>query len=197
MLPLIEAELAPQFARCASEAERAFGDGRLLLERALRRPRHVEVQLAADGAGRVVHFGERDCSVQSRHQKLVELCPAPALTDATRAALHARATRLGRELAGAGLRCLATVEFLLDTDADGGGDADGGDDGVFFLEINPRLQVEHPITELVTGVDLVALQLRLAAGASLAELGFAAQEDVRFAGAAVSARVSATTSGRA
>ena len=143
-----EAECAAQFARCESEAARAFGDGRLLLERALARPRHVEVQLAADRAGRVVHFGERDCSVQRRHQKLVEICPAPRLADATRAALRARAARLGRELAGAGLRCLATVEFLLDADGD------GGEPQLQRDEVDARDELGDGVLDLQARVDL-------------------------------------------
>ena len=135
------------------EAEAAFGDGRLYVERLLDRPRHVEVQIAGDRRGEVVHFGERDCSVQRRQQKVVEETPAPDLTPATRERLTAAAVSLAQ---AARYDSVGTVEFLVE----GAGDAAR----FYFLELNTRLQVEHPITELVTGTDLVRVQLAIAAG---------------------------------
>ena len=153
-------ELAEAYRRAASEAEAAFGSGDLYLEELIRPARHVEVQILGDAAGAVTHLWERECSLQRRHQKLVELAPAPGLPAELRASLAAAAVRLG---AAAGVRTLCTVEFLLQAET-----------GRFvFMEANPRLQVEHPVTEEVTGVDLVQTQLRLAAGESLADLGLA------------------------
>lgn len=138
------------------EAESAFGDGTLYVERLLDRPRHVEVQIMADHAGRVVHLHERDCSIQRRHQKVVEEAPAPGLTPAVRARLTSAAVAAAR---AAGYRNAGTVEFLVD----GAGD----DATVAFLEMNTRLQVEHPVTEAVTGRDLVHAQLAVAGGGRL------------------------------
>ncbi len=160
-----EAELEKAFERCASEAAAAFGNGDLYVERWLPRARHVEVQVAGDASGAVVHFGERECSLQRRHQKLVEIAPAPWLTPPLRERLLAAAVELARAARYTGL---GTVEFLVDADRP---------DTFYFIEANARLQVEHTVTEAVTGVDLVALQLDLAEGRSLAELGFA-QADV-------------------
>src|SRR5204863_8387457 len=135
----------------AHEAASAFGAGTVYLERELTSARHVEVQLLGDQFGMVVALGQRDCSLQRRHQKLVEEAPAPGLTPSARRDLHAMAVRLG---AAAGLTNAATCEFLM------------APDGAFaFLEVNTRLQVEHGVTELVTGLDLVAEQLWIAAGA--------------------------------
>lgn len=160
-------------AAAAAEAQSAFGDGRLLLERCVAGARHVEVQVLADRFGNCVHLGERDCSTQRRHQKLVEEAPAPGVPARTREAMGEAAVRLAQavEYVGAG-----TVEFLLDPD------------GAFhFLEVNTRLQVEHRVTEMLTGIDLVAMQLRIARGEALPFT----QADVRLDGHAIEARLCA------
>ncbi|MBO9710497.1 MAG: carbamoyl-phosphate synthase large subunit [Caulobacter sp.] len=169
-----EGELDAAFAACAREAQAAFGDGALYAERLMENARHIEVQVAGDGRA-VVAVGDRDCSLQRRRQKLVEIAPAPHLPEATRAALFDAATRLT-----AGYRTLATVEFLL---------APGGD--FAFIEVNARLQVEHTVTEEVTGIDLVRAQFELAGGASLAEAGLAVTPPAR--GYAVQGRVNLET----
>jgi acetyl/propionyl-CoA carboxylase alpha subunit len=143
-------DLPAALAAGAAESVAAFGDGSVYLEREVRPARHVEVQLLGDSAGTIVALGERDCSLQRRHQKLVEESPAPGLTEAERLELHELAVRVAR---AAGLRNAATAEFLVD-----------GARRAWFLEVNARLQVEHGVTELVTGLDLVAEQLRIAAG---------------------------------
>ncbi len=168
--------LADVLARCRSEAVHAFADGSLYLERLVTGARHIEVQLAGDHTGAVVVLGDRDCSLQRRRQKLVEIGPAPALHDAVRDRLWDAAARLGGSVDRLGL---ATVEFLIAGEA------------IAFLEVNPRLQVEHTVTEEVTGLDLVELQLRIAGGASLAELGLDRPPVSR--GYAVQARVNAET----
>jgi acetyl-CoA/propionyl-CoA carboxylase biotin carboxyl carrier protein len=163
--------LADAVSAARREARIAFGDDRLILERYLDGPRHVEIQVLFDGHGAGVHLGERDCSIQRRHQKVLEETPSPAVDEATRARMGAAALALARAV---GYVSAGTCEFLLD---------DRGD--VWFLEMNTRLQVEHPVTELVTGRDLVADQLRIAAGEPL---GFA-QADVRASGHAVEVRL--------
>ncbi|TMD27747.1 MAG: helix-turn-helix domain-containing protein, partial [Chloroflexi bacterium] len=170
--------LLDALAAARREATAAFGDDRLILERLLEGPRHVEVQVLFDAHGEGIHLGERDCSLQRRHQKILEETPSPAVDPA----LRSRMGRWALQLAGAvGYRSAGTCEFLLD---------DAGN--VYFLEMNTRLQVEHPVTELVTGRDLVADQLRIAGGASLVEIGAtqpAADRATRTDGHAVEVRL--------
>jgi acetyl/propionyl-CoA carboxylase alpha subunit/acetyl-CoA carboxylase carboxyltransferase component len=168
-----EEDLAEAMRRCASEAAAAFGDGRIYAERLLPRARHIEVQLIGDGTGAVAVLGDRDCSLQRRRQKLVEIAPA-AVSDAVRARLAKAAAAL---TGSAGYAGLATAEFLVQ------------DDEIAFLEVNPRLQVEHTVTEQVTGLDLVELGLRVADGATLGGLTL----DAAPRGVAVQARVNAET----
>jgi acetyl/propionyl-CoA carboxylase alpha subunit len=167
-------ELDEALRRCRSEAGNAFGDGSLYLERLLPGARHVEVQLVGDHTGAVLAVGDRDCGVQRRRQKLLEIAPAPELPERVRERLWDAATRLGGSADRLGV---ATAEFLV------------GADGLVFLEVNARLQVEHTVTEQVTGLDLVAVQLRLAAGDDLAAAGLDGPPVSR--GAAVQARVNA------
>ncbi|MEB2318420.1 MAG: acetyl-CoA carboxylase biotin carboxylase subunit [Pseudomonadota bacterium] len=165
-------EDVPQALKSArAEAENAFGSGALILERAVQRPRHVEIQVFGDSLGTVVHLGERDCSVQRRHQKVIEESPCPVMTQELRARMGEAAVAAARaiEYVGAG-----TVEFLLDQEGN-----------YYFLEMNTRIQVEHPVTEEVTGIDLVQLQFRVAEGLGL---GFT-QEAVSLAGHAIEARL--------
>ena len=168
------AELDASFERAKREAESAFGDSRLYMERFVERARHVEVQIVGDGEGAVLHFGERDCTVQRRYQKLVEEAPATAVPDEVRARLHAAAVRLTSK---ARYRGAGTVEFLYDVDRN----------DFYFMEVNSRIQVEHPVTEEVTGRDLIALQLRVAAGEGLGIV----QEDIRISGHAIECRINA------
>ena len=152
-------DVAAPFARCRSEAQAAFGSGALYVERLIRGARHIEVQVAGDASGGLIHLWERDCTLQRRNQKLVEIAPAPSLDPAVRARLLEAALSVAR---AAGVDSLTTVEFLVEPSGE-----------VFFLEANPRLQVEHTVTEQVTGLDLVALQLRVAGGETLAGMGLA------------------------
>jgi acetyl-CoA carboxylase biotin carboxylase subunit len=167
------AELAAAWRLASGEAAGAFGTSALFLEKLIEGARHVEMQILGDAQGSVVWLGERDCSIQRRHQKLIEESPAPSVGEALRERLGDAAVRIAR---AAGYRNAGTVEFLVDR---------GG--AFSFLEVNTRLQVEHPVTELVTGLDLVALQLRVAAGEPLPF----AQGDVRRRGAAIECRVTA------
>ncbi|TDK90604.1 pyruvate carboxylase [Mycolicibacterium mucogenicum] len=168
------AALAEAIAAASREAESAFGDPNVYLEQAVLNPRHIEVQILADGTGEVIHLFERDCSVQRRHQKVVELAPAPNLTDELRNRICSDAVTFARQI---GYFCAGTVEFLLDERGHH-----------VFIECNPRIQVEHTVTEEITDVDLVTAQLRIAAGRSLAELGLS-QDRVRIRGAAMQCRI--------
>ena len=171
-------DLPEAFARCESEARAAFGDGRLYIEQHVSGVRHVEVQVLGDHTGRVIHLGEHDCSIQRRHQKIIEIAPAAHLDPVVRERLVDDAVRLALE---AGLQSASTIEFLVRGDAH------------WFIEVNARLQVEHTITEEVTGVDLVQAQLRLAAGETLSDLGLDRELEIR--GFAVQARVNLETIG--
>jgi acetyl-CoA carboxylase biotin carboxylase subunit len=164
-------ELVPALERAKSEAQSAFGDPSVYVEKALLRPRHIEIQVAADHHGSVVHLFERECSIQRRHQKVIEESPAPSVSGELRARMGALAVALCRRV---GYRNVGTLEFLVDAEG-----------APYFLEMNTRLQVEHPVTELVTGIDLVALQLRIAQGRPL-PFG---QEDLAQRGHAIECRV--------
>jgi len=177
------ADLPAALAAGAQEASASFGDGTVYLEREVLPARHIEVQLLGDASGRVVALGERDCSIQRRHQKLIEEAPAPGIEPADRRMLHALAVRLAM---AAGLRNAATAEFLRDSDG-----------RFWFLEVNTRLQVEHGVTELVTGLDIVAEQLHLAAGETLSPAVLAAAERAAEPdGHAIEVRLSAEDPGR-
>jgi len=168
-----EDELETAWRAATGEATTAFGQPALYIERAIWNARHIEMQILADNTGNVVWLGERDCSVQRRHQKLIEETPGPSVGDGLREELGAAAVRIAR---AAKYENAGTVEFLV-----------GGDQHFYFLEVNTRLQVEHPITEMVTGLDLVALQLRIAGGEPLPF----AQADVVRSGAAIECRITA------
>lgn len=167
------AELPAALASARREAASAFGDDTLFIERFVLNPRHIEVQVVADSHGNVVHLGERECSLQRRHQKVIEEAPSPVLDEATRARIGAAACDTARSV---DYRGAGTVEFIVSADRP---------DEFFFMEMNTRLQVEHPVTELVTGIDLVELQVRVAAGEALPM----AQDDITLTGHAIEARV--------
>ncbi len=167
-----EPSLRRVFSITQAEAEAAFSDGSVFLERYLTQPRHIEIQVAGDRYGAAIHLGERDCSLQRRHQKLIEEAPAPNLSPKLREAIRSAAVNLIRHT---GYCTVGTCEFLVQGDE------------FFFLEVNPRIQVEHPVTEQVTGVDLVQLQLRLAAGQPMPF----AQSEIRIQGHAIEVRVNA------
>jgi pyruvate carboxylase len=160
------------------EAEGAFGDPTVFIEQAVGRPRHIEVQILADTQGHVMHLFERDCSIQRRHQKVIEIAPAPDISDELREALCADAVAFARAL---NYSCAGTVEFLVETQGERAGQH-------VFIEMNPRIQVEHTVTEEITDVDLVQSQMRIASGESLADLGLS-QEIVRINGAALQCRI--------
>ena len=164
--------LAEAFSSARSEAKAAFGDDTVYLERYLDNPRHIEIQVIADAHGNVAHLGERECSVQRRHQKLLEEAPSPALTPKQRAEIGKIAAEATRAMGYLGL---GTMEFLYE------------DGGFFFIEMNTRLQVEHPITEAITGIDLVVEQINIASGAPLSFT----QDEVQFNGHAIECRINA------
>ena len=166
-------DLEHAWKTAGQEAQAAFGDGRLYLERYVEAPRHIEYQVLADGHGGVVHLGERECSIQRRHQKLIEECPSPVLTERQRLELGELVTGAA---AAVGYRNAGTFEFLMD-----------GDDRFHFLEANARLQVEHPVTEMVTGVDVVKEQIRIAAGQPMS----VTQQDITWNGHAIECRINA------
>ncbi len=166
-------ELQQAMTVCRSEARAAFGDDSLYLEKWLQDNRHVEVQVVVDRYGNAVHVGDRDCSVQRRHQKIVEEAPTPALDEASRQGLAEQAVRA---VVAAGYENLGTLEFLVDQDG-----------AYYFIEINCRIQVEHPVTEMLSGIDLVAEQIRIAAGEPL---GYT-QADVQLRGHAIEFRINA------
>ena len=167
-----ESELSLALSTARSEAKAAFGDDAIYMEKYLQRPRHIEVQVIADGQGKVIHLGERDCSLQRRHQKVWEEAPSPALNAAQRESIGRTVTRALEKLGYLGV---GTVEFLFE------------DGGFYFIEMNTRLQVEQPVTEAITGLDIVREQIRVAAGGAL-EMN---QEDVVISGNAIECRINA------
>ncbi len=168
-----ESELRESLERAAAEASAAFGDGSLYIEKYLSPVRHVEVQVIGDGKN-IIHLGERDCTIQRRHQKLVEEGPSPALTPALRERLTASAVALARHV---GYRSAGTLEYIVDA----------AKQEFYFIEMNTRIQVEHPVTEMLTGIDLVKLQIRIANGEPLA----INQSDVRVTGHVIECRINA------
>jgi acetyl-CoA carboxylase biotin carboxylase subunit len=167
-------EIEAGYHRASAEAQAAFNDGTLFMERFVPLARHVEVQLVGDGKGEVVHFGERDCSVQRRYQKVIEEAPCVAMPDALRRQLHESAVKLAKSV---GYRNAGTVEFLYDV----------GREEIYFIEVNARIQVEHPVSEMVTGRDLVQEQLRIAGGQGLS----VSQDDIVLSGHAIECRINA------
>jgi acetyl-CoA carboxylase biotin carboxylase subunit len=166
-----ESEFASALAAARSEAQRAFGDGEVYMEKAIANPRHIEMQVLADEHGNCVYLGERECSVQRRHQKVLEECPSPVVTSEMRKEMGEVAVRVAK---AAGYANAGTIEFLADAERN-----------FYFLEMNTRLQVEHPVTELVAGLDLVQLQIRIAAGEKLPF----AQPDINLRGHAMECRI--------
>jgi acetyl-CoA carboxylase biotin carboxylase subunit len=169
-----DVSLAQAFMTAGAEADRAFGNAALYLEKFVESARHIEVQVIGDKHGNVIHLGERDCSIQRRHQKLVEEAPSPALDDASRRKLHGAAVRAA---AAVNYHSAGTIEFLYDEKAN----------EFYFMEMNTRIQVEHPVTEEITGVDLIKEQIRVAAGEPLAYK----QDDIKFSGHAIELRLNA------
>ena len=168
-----EAMLTEEFPIARAEAGASFGDNRVYLEKYIRAPRHIEFQILGDHSGRIIHLGERECSIQRRFQKLIEEAPSPRLNDSLRDAMGQAAIQAAKAF---GYVNAGTVEFLLDAD-----------DRFYFMEMNARIQVEHPVTELTTGIDLVKEQIRLAAGGSL-DYGF---EELNPRGWAIECRINA------
>ena len=166
-----DGEVAEGFESAANEARSSFGDDRLFIEKFIEQPRHIEIQVLADAHGNCIHLGERECSIQRRHQKVIEEAPSPFVDAEMRAAMGAQAVALAQAVY---YRSAGTVEFIVDTKKN-----------FYFLEMNTRLQVEHPVTEMITGIDLVAEMIRVAAGAPLS-LG---QDEVRFDGWALECRI--------
>lgn len=169
-----KSDLQSAFENASAEAMAAFGDSTLYLERYIENARHIEVQILADSYGNVVHLGERDCSLQRRYQKIIEEAPASGLSQRLREEIQQAAVRLAKNI---GYQSAGTVEFIMDMD----------ENRFYFLEMNTRVQVEHPVTELLTGIDIVAEQLRIASGE---ELGYG-QADVTFSGCAIECRINA------
>jgi pyruvate carboxylase len=169
-----QVDLEDSFQRATSEAKAAFGNGTVFVERFLDKPKHIEVQLLGDNHGNIVHLFERDCSVQRRHQKVVELAPAKDLPDEVRLNLLNDAVKLAKSV---NYRNAGTAEFLVDQK-----------NRYYFIEINPRIQVEHTITEEITGIDLIAAQIQIAAGATLAQLGLT-QDRISTRGFAIQCRI--------
>jgi acetyl-CoA carboxylase, biotin carboxylase subunit len=167
-----EASLRSAIALTRSEAQAAFGDGRVYMEKFLETPRHIEFQVLGDGEGKAIHLGERDCSMQRRHQKVVEEAPAPGITSKQRTAMGERCAEACRQMK---YRGAGTFEFLFQ------------DGEFYFIEMNTRVQVEHPVTEMTTGVDIVKEQLRIAAGEGLSY----DQDDIRWTGHAIECRINA------
>ena len=173
-----EESLRTALQQAQAEAQAAFGNAGVYLEKFVQQPRHVEVQVIADNHGNVCHLYERDCSVQRRHQKLIEESPSPLLSDKTRQAICEAAVRMVKQ---ADYQNAGTVEFIVDKD-----------DNFYFIEVNARIQVEHPVTEMVTGIDLIQSQIRVASGA---QLPFK-QEDIKLNGAAMECRINAENPNR-
>ncbi len=173
-----ENELAPNLEQAQRESKNAFGSDEVFLEKLVGKARHLEVQILGDQHGNIIHLHERDCSVQRRHQKVVELAPAPNLSKKTASELHEAALAIAKEV---GYYCAGTVEFLLDTETD----------KFYFIEVNPRIQVEHTVTEEVTGIDLVRAQILVSCGEKLGDdsLGLPLQKDVHVVGSAIQCRV--------
>ncbi|GAA1395477.1 pyruvate carboxylase [Luteococcus peritonei] len=171
-------DLAEAMGAAMREAESAFGDATVFLEQAVGRPRHIEVQILADQHGNVMHLFERDCSIQRRHQKVIEIAPAPHLSDELRAALCSDAVNFAQSI---NYSCAGTVEFLVETEGPRAGEH-------HFIEMNPRIQVEHTVTEEITDVDLVQSQMQICGGESLAELGLS-QDTLEIRGAALQCRI--------
>ena len=168
-----DGKLISAFLTAQAEAEAAFGNRSVYIEKYVKEPRHIEVQILADSHGNILHLGERDCSIQRRHQKLIEECPAPGLSEKLRRRIAETAVRAAKEVE---YENAGTVEFLLDSD-----------DNFYFMEMNTRLQVEHPVTEMVTGIDLVKAQITVATGEKLKWT----QSDIHFEGHAIECRINA------